>query len=105
VKRLDGQLPGAAVAGTRAALVELSVSWAERRWRARGAGVDAEHEELRALEDLVAAQLAGSGAERVAMRFEFASFPAWMRQHQSHYFNYVLTLAPPQRRSGVVDEH
>jgi hypothetical protein len=71
---------------------EVAVTFANRRWRASGAGVDVEHADLRALEDLIVGRLAGSGARRVAMRFDFAALPAWLRQHQSHYFNYFLEI-------------
>jgi hypothetical protein len=73
---------------------ELSLSWANGLWRARGEGLDLEHAELRGIEALVEQRLAGADARAVAMRFDFASFPAWMRQHQSHYFTYTLRLEP-----------
>jgi hypothetical protein len=73
---------------------EIALSFADGRWRARGLGLDVEHAELRGLEALVQQQLSHSGAAQVAMRFDMSSLPAWMRQHQAHYFNYVLRLSP-----------
>ena len=66
------------------------------RWRARGEGLDLEHEDLSALDALIEAQL-GSG-ETVAVQFDAASLPAWTRQYQAHYFNYRLhpTAAPSE---------
>jgi len=78
-----------------AASPEIVLTYAEARWRARGLGIDVGHEELRGLEGLIEAVLARrSGLARVAIRFDFTSMPAWMRQYQSHYFNYVLRLEP-----------
>jgi len=80
---------------------EISLSYANGRWRARGLGfaLDVEHAELRALESLVEAELADDGTDRVAMCFDMDSLPAWMRQHQSHYFNYTLRVASTGGRS------
>jgi hypothetical protein len=73
---------------------EVILSYADGRWRALGLGLDVEHAELRGLEALVERGLSDSGASQVAMRFDMSSLPAWMRQHQAHYFNYVLRLSP-----------
>lgn len=74
---------------------EILLSYANGRWRARGLGIDLEHAQLRFLDELVEARLAGSGAASVAMRFDISSLPVWMRQYQAHYFNYTLRLTPP----------
>jgi hypothetical protein len=78
----------------------MLLSFANGRWRAVGLGVDLEHTDLRSLESLIEARLADSGAAWVAVRFDVSSLPDWMRQHQSHYFNYRLRLAPPRDRSS-----
>lgn len=78
---------------------EITLSYANRRWRARALGLDLEHAELRELEALVEGRLVGGGAGEVAMRFDMSSLPTWMRQHQSHYFNYTLRLSPPRARA------
>jgi Family of unknown function (DUF5395) len=58
------------------------------RWRARGEGLDLEHEDLGALDALIEAQLAS--AESVAVRFDAATLPVWTRQYHAHYFDYRL---------------
>ena len=73
--------------------LEILLSYANGRWRGRGHGIDVEHADLRSLESLVEARLTVCGATHVAVRFDTTSLPAWMRQHQSHYFNYTLRLA------------
>lgn len=70
--------------------LDLLVSFSDNRWRACGAGVDVEHTELRALDTLVETRLAQCGAQAAAMRFDVSSLPPWMRQYQTHYFNYTL---------------
>jgi hypothetical protein len=81
---------------------EVLLSYANGRWSARGLGADLEHADLRSLEALIEARLAASAASCVAVRFDVSSLPAWMRQYQSHYFNYSLRLAPPGHRSDSV---
>lgn len=72
---------------------ELVLSYESARWRARGAGVDVTHAELRGLEQLVEDALAVEGAaRRVHLRFDTASLPVWLRQYHTHYCNYVLTV-------------
>jgi hypothetical protein len=78
---------------------EISLHYERGRWRARGAALDVEHADLRALEELIAARLGEQGEQEAALRFDFGSLPAWLRQHQSHYFNYTLRFAP--RRGGL----
>jgi hypothetical protein len=73
---------------------ELALTYARGRWRARGHGIDLEHAELRGLEALVEQSLAGAGVREAAIRFDMSSLPRWMHQHQAHYFNYTLRLAP-----------
>jgi hypothetical protein len=76
---------------------EISLCYDGGRWRARGDALDVEHADLRSLETLIEARLAELGEHAATLRFDFASLPAWMRQHQSHYFNYTLRLPPPAR--------
>jgi hypothetical protein len=78
---------------------ELVLSYERAHWRARGAGVDVRHAELRGLEQLVEDALAVEGAaRRVHVRFDTASLPVWLRQYHTHYCNYVLTL--PERSAS-----
>jgi hypothetical protein len=73
---------------------EISLSYADGCWRARAIGLDVQHVELRGLEELLDRRLAPEGMHEVAIRFDMSSLPAWLRQHQSHYFNYTLRLTP-----------
>ena len=83
---------------------EIVLTHENGRWRARGEGLDLEHEDLGALDALIEAQLAA--AESVDVRFDAASLPVWTRQYQTHYFDYRLHPAverpePPEAASGT----
>ena len=69
---------------------ELVLSFERDRWRAAGAGVDVVHRELRGLEALLEAQLAGEAPIDVHLKFDMASMPRWLHQYQGHYCNYTL---------------
>lgn len=61
-------------------------------WRACGDGVDVVHRELRGLEALLEARLAGETPLDVELTFDMASLPRWLHQYHSHYMNYRLRL-------------
>jgi hypothetical protein len=70
---------------------EVVLTHENGRWRARGEGLDLEHEDLGALDALIEAQIAEG--ETVAVHFDAASLPVWTRQYHSHYFAYRLRPA------------
>jgi hypothetical protein len=71
---------------------ELVLSFERGRWRARGDGIDVEHRELRGLEDLIEAQLAGEAPVNVELKFDMAALPRWLHQYHGHYCNYTLRV-------------
>ena len=75
--------------------------WYDRdRWRARGAGIEVVHAELRGIEALLAARLANERAPLdVRLRFDNASLPRWLLQYHGHYCNYVLHVPPSGARA------
>lgn len=78
--------------------LELTLRWEGGRWRASGTGVDVSHADLAGLDRLILRALAGtSGAARACVRFDIRSLPAWLRQYQAHYFNYVLRIDGGER--------
>jgi hypothetical protein len=78
---------------------ELVLSFDADRWHASGEGVDAVHRDLRGLETLIEAQLAGVGPIDVHLKFDMASMPRWLHQYQGHYCNYTLHLGRGLRGS------
>ena len=78
---------------------ELVLSYDTSGWRACGHGVDVTHSELRGLEALIEAQVAGEHAVDVRVVFDLATLPSWLHQYQSHYLNYVLRV--PARGAGA----
>ncbi len=79
---------------------DLVLSYERNRWHARGAGIDLEHRELRGLEALIAAQLAGEGAPvEVRIEFDMAALPRWLHQYHGHYCNYTLHVPPREARA------
>jgi len=76
---------------------ELVLSFERDRWRAAGEGVDVVHGDLRGLETLLEAQLAGEAPIDVLLKFDMASIPQWLRQYHGHYCNYTLRVG---RRPG-----
>jgi hypothetical protein len=75
--------------------LEIVLTHEDGCWRARAPGVDLAHAELNVLDALIEARLAEGGAPSASVRFDFAALPEWLRQYQTHYFNYALRPAPP----------
>jgi hypothetical protein len=72
---------------------EITLRWEAGVWCAAGAGIDASHADLAALDALIVEELARTRAASTAnVRFDIGRLPAWLRQYQSHYFNYVLRV-------------
>ena len=71
---------------------ELVLSFQRDRWRACGDGVDVEHRELRGVEALLEAQLAGDEPVEVEIRFDMSVLPRWLHQFHGHYCNYTLRV-------------
>ena len=69
---------------------ELVLSFERDRWCAAGAGVEVVHHDLRGLEALLEAQLAGEAPIDVHLKFDMASMPRCLQQYQGHYCNYTL---------------
>jgi hypothetical protein len=69
------------------------------RWCVRGDGIDLKHRELRGLEELIEAQLAGEAPVNVELNFDMAALPRWLHQYHGHYCNYTLRV--PRRGAGV----
>jgi hypothetical protein len=75
--------------------VDLELRYEHDRWRARGAGIDIVHTDLRALEALIAARLRDARAPlHVQINFDAGAMPSWIRQYHGHYRNYVLHVPP-----------
>jgi hypothetical protein len=73
--------------------LEVVLSHDGQRWRARCAGLALEHADLCSLDRLVGAALAPAHAgERVHVRFDVDTLPAWLRQYHDHYCNYTLRV-------------
>jgi hypothetical protein len=72
---------------------ELVLSYEERRWYARGEGVELTHGELRGLEALIGERLADRSAPvEVHLNFDMTSLPRWLLQYHGHYCNYTLRV-------------
>lgn len=80
-------------------LRELVLSFERDRWRAAGEGVDVVHHDLRGLETLLEAQLAGEAPIDVHLKFDMTSLPRWLHQYQGHYCNYTLHLRGGNERA------
>lgn len=77
---------------------ELTLRWEAGIWRAEGSGVDIAHADLAALDALIVSELERTRRATTAhVRFDFSRLPAWLRQYQSHYFNYVLHVDGGER--------
>jgi hypothetical protein len=64
-----------------------------RVWRARVAGLELAEAELAELDRSIAGALAAThGGALVAVRFDAASLPVWLRQYHAHYCNYALRV-------------
>jgi hypothetical protein len=74
--------------------LKLVLEFEHGRWRACGGGVDVAHGELRGLEALLEARLAGDEPVDVELVFDMASLPRWLRQYHGHYCNYTLRIPP-----------
>lgn len=70
----------------------LVLTFEQSRWRACGDGVDVVHRDLRGLEALLEANLAGDEPIDVELAFDMASLPRWLHQYQAHYCNYRLRV-------------
>ena len=71
---------------------EIVLTYEDGAWRARGDGVDVAHPDLRELDALVAAQLAGQSPIDVQVKFDTAALPQPLSQYQTHYSNYTLRV-------------
>ena len=72
---------------------EVVLSYEGGHWRARGAGLDLVHGELRGLEALIEARFATEQAPvEVQLNFDVASLPRWLLQYHGHYCNYTLRV-------------
>lgn len=71
---------------------ELVLTYERDAWRARGAGIDVVHAELRGLEALVAARLASESPVDLRLKFDMAALPHRLRQYHAHYCNYTLRV-------------
>jgi len=75
--------------------VDIELRYERDRWRARGAGIEIVHAELRGIETLLASQLAMERTPLdVELRFDTAALPRWLLQYHGHYCNYVLHVPP-----------
>ena len=70
----------------------LVLEFERGRWHAAGDGVDVAHSELRGLEALIEARLAGEAPVDVHLEFDMASLPRWLHQYHGHYCNYTLRV-------------
>ena len=70
----------------------LVLSFERDCWHAAGEGVDVVHRELRGLETLIEARLAGEAPIDVHLTFDMASLPRWLHQYHAHYCNYTLRV-------------
>ena len=70
----------------------LVLQFERGRWHAAGDGVDVAHSELRGLEALIEALLAGEAPVDVHLEFDMASLPRWLHQYHGHYCNYTLRV-------------
>jgi hypothetical protein len=78
----------------------LVLSYEGNRWHARGDGLDLEHRELKGLEALIGAHLAGDAAPvEVRLEFDMAALPRWLHQYHGHYCNYTLHVRPRSARA------
>jgi hypothetical protein len=77
----------------------LVLSFERDRWRASGGGVEVVHRELRGLEALLEARLAGDQPFDVELAFDMAGLPRWLQQYHHHYCNYTLRV--PRRGAAT----
>jgi hypothetical protein len=71
---------------------EVVLTYEGHAWRARGAGIDVVHADLRALDALVMARLAGESPVDVHLTFDMAALPSTLHQYHAHYCNYTLRV-------------
>ncbi|HVY66231.1 MAG TPA: DUF5395 family protein [Gammaproteobacteria bacterium] len=75
--------------------VEVELTYEHGRWRARGAGLDIVHAELRGIESQLEARLATpAGPCEVRLGFDMGALPRWLHQYHGHYCNYTLHVPP-----------
>jgi hypothetical protein len=77
----------------------LVLSFERGCWRACGNGVDLMHRELRGLEALLEARLAGERPVDVELEFDMTALPRWLHQYHGHYCNYTLRVPPRGARA------
>jgi hypothetical protein len=77
----------------------LKLTFERGRWQACGDGVDVVHRELRGLETLIEARLAGEAPVDVHLAFDMAALPRWLHQYHGHYCNYTLHVLPRGARA------
>ena len=77
----------------------LVLTFERDRWHACGDGVDVVHRELRGLETLIEARLAGELPVYVHLAFDMAALPRWLHQYHGHYCNYTLHVPPRGARA------
>ena len=75
---------------------ELQITYDGNYWFAKNDFFEAKAQELSELEDKIREQLPRillkkNGEElKVLMRYNYATFPEWLHQYHSHYFNRIL---------------
>ena len=77
---------------------EVVITYEDGAWHARGAGIDVAHADLRELDALVTAGLAGETPVDVRLSVDTTSLPQQLHQYQAHYANYTLRV--PARDSS-----
>lgn len=79
--------------------VELTLSWRDGLWHAVGDDIDLTHQDLASLDGLIVTALSTrQQATRAVVRFDTSRLPVWLRQYQSHYFNYMLSVDGGERQ-------
>jgi hypothetical protein len=76
---------------------ELVLKFDRDLWRACGEGVDLAHRELRGLEALVEARLAGEAPVDVELKFHMAALPRWLHQYHAYAVAWLFHrgIVPP----------
>ncbi len=80
--------------------LDFILSYRLNRWHAQGNGLTLVGDDLLELESMIERELQShpdihlEDPSHVNMRFDISTLPRWLRQYQSHYFNYVLIVRP-----------
>jgi hypothetical protein len=78
--------------------LELTLSHDGYSWITDGLNSPLYGKDLHCLEDIIInavnidPRFTGSESIDVILRFDMDSFPRWLHQYQSHYFNYTFTI-------------